>query len=272
MCLAFVGGEMKIVDMSHDLSMLTPFWAGNPEFNFTILKRNNTAGGFWYESNAFQTAEHGGTHLDSPSHFYQGSWRTQDIPIKNLFGPGVVINVTDKVLTNPDYRVKTSDLTHWEANYGRIPRNAVVIMNSGWQYKFPNKNSVFNTSDAEDPSTYHFPGWHEKAVQWLVDNRKVNIIGVDTPSTDYGQSKLFPVHVILGRHQISGLENVANLDNVPTHGAIIYAPVVKLYDGSGGPARVFATYDDAAVVCSASRTSLGISFVLLLQCVIFLVG
>ncbi|KAL5015296.1 hypothetical protein ScPMuIL_009566 [Solemya velum] len=270
MCLAFVWGEMKTVDMSHDLSIATPFWVGMPRFNFTILNRNNTSRGFWLENNAFQIAEHGGTHLDAPAHYYKGSWRTQLIPMDSLFGPGVVINVTDKVLTNPDYRVKTSDLSQWEANYGRIPPNAVIIMNSGWQYKFPNKTRVFNTTDPEDPSTYHFPGWHEEAVQWLVDNRQVNIIGVDTPSTDYGQATHFPVHVLLGKYQIPGLENVANLDNVPKHGAIIYAPVVKLHDGSGGPARVFATYDDdAAVVCFASRVSLGVSYVLVLFVFLF---
>ncbi|KAL5014527.1 hypothetical protein ScPMuIL_008797 [Solemya velum] len=270
MCLASVWGEMKTVDMSHDLSIATPLWGGLPKFNFTILHRDNTSRGFWLEMNAFQVPEHSGTHLDAPSHLSEGSWRTQRIPMDNLFGPGVVINVTDKVLADPDYRVKTSDLSQWEANYGRIPPNAVIIMNSGWQYKFPNRTLVFNSADPEDTSTYHFPGWHEETVQWLVDNRKVNIIGVDTPSMDYGQSTHFPVHILLGKNRIPGLENVANLDNVPKHGATIYVPVVKLYDCSGGPARVFATYDDdATVICFASRVSLGVSFVLLLFVFLF---
>jgi kynurenine formamidase len=73
----------------------------------------------------------------------------------------------------------------------------------------------FNTDSPTDPSTFHFPGWHEDAISWLINQRSVNIVGVDTPSTDYGQSSTFPVHVLLGDADISGAENVANLDLIP---------------------------------------------------------
>lgn len=142
---------------------------------------------------------------------------------------------------DPDYRVTLADVQQWETKYGQIPDGAVVIMNSGWTYKYPNRTLVFGTEMHDNVSSFHFPGWHEDTVEWLVQNRKIHVLGVDTPSTDYGQAAAFPVHVILGSNQVSGLENVANLNSVPESGTTITAAVFKLYDGSGGPTRVFAT-------------------------------
>lgn len=135
----------------------------------------------------------------------------------------------------------------WETVHGKIPDGAVVIMNSGWTYNYPNKTLTFGTQLVDDPSTFHFPGWHEKAAEWLVENRNVNVVGTDTPSNDYGQSTTFPTHVILGLADICGVENVANLDSIPEAGSIVYVAAIKLYDGSGGPARVFATFSDNPV-------------------------
>lgn len=196
---------------------------------------------FRYESNYICTPEHGGTHLDAPSHFYKDRWRTHNIPMENLIGPGVIVDVKTKVEINQDYRVSVSDLEKWENMYGRIPDKAIVIMNSGWHERYPNASLVFNTDSPTDPNTFHFPGWHEDAISWLINQRSVNIVGVDTPSTDYGQSKTFPVHVLLGDADISGAENVANLDLIPNSGSMIFVAVTKIKDGSGGPARIFAT-------------------------------
>ena len=136
------------------------------------------------------------------------------------------------------------DLLAWEKNYGEIPRHAVVIMNSGWSEKYPDKTRVFGTPNHTNPSTFHFPSWHEDTVTWLINKRQINAIGVDTPSTDYGQSTTFPCHILMGKNNVVGIENVANLDNIPESGSKIYVPVLKIEGGSGGPARVFATYDD----------------------------
>lgn len=234
--------NFRVTDLTHEHGPGTIFWPGNPQYNFTILFRNQTDSGYWYESNSFQTAEHGGTHLDAPSHFAQGKNRSQQIPIEKLVGPGVIINVKAKASSNPDYRVTEGDLQTWETSHGRIPDGAVVIMNSGWSSKYPNQTLTFGSQTPGDPSTFHFPGWHEDAVDWLLKNRNIHVVGVDTPSTDYAQSTTFPVHVLLGINNIPGVENVANLDSIPESGTTIYVAAIKLWDGSGGPTRVFATY------------------------------
>lgn len=188
--------------------------------------------------------EHMGTHIDAPVHTVKGMWRTDQIPMENLYGAGVIINVKSKAATNPDYRVTVEDLLMWEEKYGEMPRRAVAIMNSGWSSKYPNKTLVFGSPEPTDISTLHFPSWHEDAVTWLINKRQINAVGVDTPSTDYGMSSTFPCHTLMGKNSVVGIENVANLDNVPESGSTIYIPVLNIADGSGGPARVFATYDD----------------------------
>lgn len=125
-----------------------------------------------------------------------------------------------------------------------MPRRAVAIMNSGWSSKYPNKTLVFGSPEPTNTSTLHFPSWHEDAVTWLINKRQINAVGVDTPSTDYGMSSTFPCHTLMGKNRVVGIESVANLDNVPESGSTIYIPVLNIADGSGGPARVFATYDD----------------------------
>ncbi|KAL5014256.1 hypothetical protein ScPMuIL_008526 [Solemya velum] len=269
LCWTIVVGKHvneTVIDMTHNLSVTSPLWGGLPEFKFNIIVRGRMPGGFWLEGNTFETPDHAGTHLDAPSHYVEGAWRTQEIPVEKLVGPGVIINVTDKVLSDPDYRVVTSDIHEWEKKYGRIPENAIVIMNSGWQYKFPDRNAVFNTEDPDNRSSYHFPGWHEDAVAWLIENRDINILGVDTPSIDYGQSFKHLVHIILGQNEIPAAENVANLDNVPESGCTVYVGVIKLYDGSAGPARIFAINSGAEYGARAFLfTTLAFVFFLLLM-------
>lgn len=268
--LLFLGSSncMRIVDLTHEQSISTIFWPGNPQYNFTILFRN-FSGSYWYESNSFSTAEHGGTHVDSPAHFYKGGWRTQQIPMEKLVGRGAIINVKQKASTNPDYRVSVADLIDYEDTYGRIPSGAVVIMNSGWSDKYPDPNAVFNTTNPSDPNTFHFPAWHEDAASWLINKRNINIIGVDTPSTDYGQSKTFPVHILLGKHNKIGVENVGFLDQIPESGSTVFVAVVKLRDGSGGPARVFAMVDEGKDQCTSDSNCQFYSASLLIAIILF---
>ena len=188
--------------------------------------------------------EHMGTHIDAPAHFGQGAWRTQQIPVENLMGAGVVINVKDKAAADYDYRIMLSDVMAYENKYGRIPDGAIIMMNSGWYHKYPNKTLIFNTVDHANVSLFHFPGFHEEAVEWLINHRHIHAIGTDCPSFDYGQSDTFPVHVLIAKENVIGVENVANLDKVPESGSTMFLPVIKIDDGSGGPTRVLATYDD----------------------------
>lgn len=135
--------------------------------------------------------------------------------------------------------------------YGRIPDNAIVMMNSGWSKRYPDPVQVFNSNNTRDPSTFHFPGIDPELVQWLASYRDVVAMAVDVPSVDHGQSRLFKTHQTLGRFSILGVENVHNMGRLPPRGAIVVLGVIKLQDGSGGPARVLGLIDDR---CECANT------------------
>ena len=78
------------------------------------------------------------------------------------------------------------------------------------------------------------------AAKWLIKNRKINAIGLDTPSIDYGQSIFFETHRILCSNNIPAFENVTNLDQLPANGAFVIALPMKIEGGSGAPLRLIA--------------------------------
>ncbi|XP_059156914.1 isatin hydrolase-like [Physella acuta] len=229
----------EVVDLSHVLGPDSIFFpVFNLPFNLTVLERGQTADGYWFEYNKFDTLEHMGTHLDAPAHVHKGGWRVHEIPVSRLVGPGVVIDVRQQVKNNPDYRVTVADLQRYERRYGRIPDGAAVFMWSGWDVRYPDPQTVFNTPTPNDISTYHFPGFHLDAVNWLIKSRTIYMLGVDTPSIDFGQSRVFEVHQAFTAARILGLENVNNLGRLPASGATVVAAPVKLQDGSGVPIRI----------------------------------
>jgi kynurenine formamidase len=86
----------------------------------------------------------------------------------------------------------------------------------------------------------HFPGLHPDAAQWLVDNRNIKAIGLDTPSIDYGRSSDFLSHRILMEKNIPAFENLADLSALPQNNFQVVAMPMKIKGGSGGPLRIAA--------------------------------
>ena len=88
----------------------------------------------------------------------------------------------------------------------------------------------------------HFPGLSPEAAKWVTENRKVNAIGLDTPSIDYGQSKDFLTHRILTAAGLTIYENLCNLDQLPVTGGYVIALPMKIKGGSGSPLRIVAIF------------------------------
>jgi len=232
----------KWIDLTHDFSEETIYWPTADEFKLQSVFEGMTDKGYFYDANNYSAAEHGGTHIDSPIHFSEGKQTVDEIPIENLVGPAVLINVSEKALANPDYLVGIKDFNDWESEHGQIPDGSIVLLNTGYAQFWPDKVKYMGT-DKRGPEAVkdlHFPGLDPKAAEWLVQNRSINAIGLDTPSIDYGQSTLFKSHRILFKENIPAFENVANLDKLPPKGAFVIALPMKIKRGSGGPLRIIA--------------------------------
>ncbi|GAV05349.1 hypothetical protein RvY_15497 [Ramazzottius varieornatus] len=229
----------RLLDLSHSFDENTVYWPTIPENSTFHLKTLheliNSTDGTAYRDKFFQGSEHGGTHMDAPSHFWKNGSSVEKISADKLMGPAVVIDVKEKAATNPVYQVTIQDVVDWEEQHGRIPEGAFVFMNSGWDTFWPDKQTIFNFDNTSGTETYHFPAFHPNATDFLVYQRSIKGLGVDTPSTDYGQAKVLGTHIILAKNDLVGFENVRNLGKLTPAGAHVIAIPMKIVDGSGAP-------------------------------------
>jgi kynurenine formamidase len=235
--------EGKWIDLTYAFSEQTLYWPNNPTgFELKTQFAGTTESGFYYSSFAFCAPEHGGTHLDAPVHFAEGRLSAHEVPVENLVGDAVVIDVSEKALRNPDYLIDTGDILEWEKKHQRIPDGSIILFHTGYGQFYPDAKKYFGTDEkgAEAVNKLHFPGIDPELAKWLLKERKPKAVGLDTPSIDYGQSAAFMTHRILLAENIPAFENVANLDKLPATGAFIIALPMKIKNGSGGPLRIAA--------------------------------
>ena len=231
----------KVVDLTHSFDRETIYWPTSPSaFELKSLADGQTPGGWFYRSNALCTPEHGGTHLDAPSHFAKGGLAADQIPVRQLVSPAAVIDVRAQAAKDPDYRLTLADVKAWEKAHGPVPSGVIVLLRTGWSARWPDKKAYLGDDTPGDASKLHFPSYGEEAARYLVAQRKVAALGVDTASIDYGASKDFIVHVIANGANVFGLENVAHLEALPEWGAWVVALPMKIAGGSGGPLRIVA--------------------------------
>jgi kynurenine formamidase len=232
--------ENKLVDLTYPLDAQNVFWPTNKPFTWEKSFWGRTAQGYWYASAEFSMSEHGGTHIDAPIHFSEGRQAVDEIPLHKLIAPAVVIDVRPAVAEKRDYRLSKQDVDRWESRHGLIPQGAVVLMLTGWGQAWPDKSRYLGSVTPADPKTLHFPGFSKEAAEFLVKERQIDGIGIDTPSIDYGPSQDFIVHQIINGANCYGLENVAHLEKLPPKGAILLALPIKIKGGTGGPVRIIA--------------------------------
>jgi len=233
----------QIIDLTYEFSEETIYWVTSKEFQLDIVAKGKTDKGYFYSSNNLSTAEHGGTHIDAPIHFAENKQTVDQIPLDKLIGNGIKIDVSHKAMNSPDYQIRVEDLIEWEEKQKiKIPEGSIVLLETGFGTYYPDKLKYLGTDQRgiEAVKELHFPGLSPVAAEWLVKNRNIKAIGLDTASIDFGQSENFGSHVILLSENIPIFENVANLDKLPATGFQIIALPMKIKDGSGGPLRIVA--------------------------------
>jgi kynurenine formamidase len=232
----------KVVDLSYPFDASTIYWPTAEPFHLEKDFEGQTEQGYYYSAYKYAAAEHGGTHIDAPVHFARGKNSVDRIPLEQLIGQAVLVDVSTKCASNRDYQVTAKDFQNWERQNGMISAGSILLLRTGFGKHYPDRKKYMGT-DARGPAAVadlHFPGLHPDAARWLIQKRSIKAIGLDTPSIDYGQSTLFESHRILFEKNIPAFENVANLDKLPLKGFSIIALPMKIRGGSGGPLRMIA--------------------------------
>lgn len=234
--------QSRLIDLTHAFGPDTIVWPTEQNFQLIVQQAGETPGGYYYASNRLEMAEHGGTHIDAPIHFAKGGQTLDQIPIEHLVGAGVRIDVTAQCARDRDYRVTVQDFERWEAAHGLIPNRSIVFLDTGFARFWPSRQRYLGTElrGLEAVRSLHFPGLHPDAAAWLVRERQVKAVGIDTASIDDGQSSKFETHVALLSQNVPVFENLSDLRELPYRGFEIIALPMKIAGGTGGPLRVIA--------------------------------
>lgn len=239
-------GSGKIIDLTHPFDQSTIYWPTEPGFRLENTASGVTEKGYFYAANRFATAEHGGTHVDAPIHFYAERQTVDQIPLERLMGPAVCIDVSQSCTLDHDYLISVEDMQAWEQKTGQSLAGMIVLLKTGYSKRWPDREQYLGTAKTgrEAVALLHFPGLDPVAAEWLVLRRNIRAIGIDTASIDYGQSTEFKTHVVLCEANVPIFENVAQLDRLPNHGFQLIALPMKIAGGSGAPGRIVATVEE----------------------------
>ena len=218
--------------MTHELYEDFPTYSGEQQF-FADQK-------YFYKKDGYnlfdlRLNEHTGTHMDAPLHFSADGQSVAQVPVENLVVPLCVIDIKAKASEDADAQVTPDDLMAWVSANGPIPDKACVAMNSGWDRHVG--MAKFRNVGADNKM--HFPGFHVEAARMLMEETGAVGMGVDTLSLDFGPSGDFATHYAWLPTNRWGLENLANLDDVPASGATLVVGSPKHRGGTGGPSRIF---------------------------------
>ncbi len=224
----------QIVDLTQTLNDSVPTYDGKAEeFKYQTL---STVAKDGYGSGAFFCHEHLGTHMDAPIHFSPGGTTIDKIDAADLLLHAVVIDVRDEVKNNPDYLLTVEKIKQFEQKNVISARSAVLLL-TGWSERYF-KDGQYRNADSK--GVMHFPGFSLEAAKYLLASHRVVALGIDTLSIDYGPSEVFSVHKFVLSKGFFMVENLANLDKLPSTGVVVIFAPLKIQDGTGSPARVLA--------------------------------
>lgn len=240
---AIQGQQIRVVDLTQLLSPetpvigLPPIFGQSPALTLERISYYDEAGPAWYW-NTLHLGEHTGTHFDAPVHWITGRELPQNttdaLPVEHFIGPACVIDVSAEAAQDADFLLTRAYIEGWEVGNGAIPEGAWLLLRTDWSKRI----------GADFLNDSHTPGFHPDALRYLAHERHVKGVGVETVGTDAGQAggfePPFPAHNIMHSAGKYGLASLTNLDQLPPQGAVLVAAPLKIVNGSGSPARVFA--------------------------------
>lgn len=213
---------MKLTDLTLTISESIPNFPGSPKPQFILWSNLRDDG---YNLELLFLSSHTGTHLDAPYHFVKNGLKINQIPLDRLVGKATII----KLRKTKNSAITKLDITLFEKTYGTISNHSSIFFFTGWQ-KNLKKNNYFTEN----------PGLDTSAARYLA-SKKINLVGIDSPSIDLGKDESFMVHHILSKNNILIVENLANLNKIPSKEFNFTILPLKLKDATGSPVRAVAS-------------------------------
>jgi kynurenine formamidase len=229
-------GRTRLISLSHvNDPARTNVYPGDPEFTLETIATIPEDG---YYLQYVREGEATGTHWGAPGHFNEGEPLADELDPNDLFLPAVKIDVRDKCARNADYALTVADVRQWERRHGRIPDESMIIMWTGWEYKWG--TPAFPNLDAD--GVLHQPGFAPETVQWFIDTGRIGRnggTGIDTFGPDLGTDPEFRASLLIYRRHRVSLEILAGLAHLPATGAAVLCGGTINRRGSGATALIY---------------------------------
>ncbi len=175
---------MKLYDLSQPLNQESFPWPYYPPFEVKYIKRKSEHG---VNAQYIMTSNHMGTHLDAPRHFLTGGRTVDEIPLEWLYGPGVIVDLSDEL---DDLDVYTPEMIESRVE---VQNGDLLVLHTGWH-----RYGQFGEAPDEERYVHRHPGPHPDLLDWLLD-KEIKIWGVDAVSTDH------PMNLPIGRFLGKGM-------------------------------------------------------------------
>ncbi len=225
----------RFIDLTHPLT--TSFAFGSPpRWSLEPIDGSGKDHGMLL-LNRVSLVEHTGTHIDVPRHFGADRPDLAELALEDLIVPLAVIDVREQATATNNFSLLPEHILAWEEEHGRLPERGCLALWSGFD------PAVFlesiRTGGGRPESG--IPGFAPEAVAWLLENRSLKGIAVDSMTLDSGDyTPEYPAHNAWLQGSRWGLEMLANLGDVPTTGATIIVGAVPLEGATGFPVRAIA--------------------------------
>jgi kynurenine formamidase len=186
---------MKVIDLTLTISEDISTFPGSPQPNFINWESIEKDG---YNLELLFLSSHTGTHIDAPYHFIKKGQKIHQIMARRLVTEAVLI----RIRKGANQAITKTDIREFEKKYGVIDDGSTVIFHTGWQKNLEKKSYFLKN-----------PGLAITAAKYL-SSKKINLVGIDSPSIDLGKDSKFSVHHILAKNGILIVENLANLEKI----------------------------------------------------------
>jgi arylformamidase len=196
-----------------------------------------------FVSNMVEMTVHGGTHIDTPHHFFRHMPGIEQLPLESMIGEAIVLDLTFKGTANA--RITPADLDQAEK---ALEAKGIQIQPGG---------TLFLRTDWPKGHTRTDPKWWDEspcltkeAAEWLVA-KQPKVLGFDFAQEEKGGdyekaeeilTSGMRVHRVILPKVVFQIENLINLDLIPSKAKVIALPVK--WTTESAPARVVALLDD----------------------------
>jgi arylformamidase len=176
----------------------------------------------WYIIQDLVACSHIGTHIEAPLHHIRNGYDASRIPLEAVLGDAAIL---DFLGTHAETEISQAEVV---ARSGHLHSGDIALIRTGWSRHYGT------------PEYARRPFLAVEAVRWLIEDRHVRCIGVDSSGIENISSPGQPIHRLALGRGIALIEDLDNLEAVETPRTFLIALPLRIEGLDSSPARIVA--------------------------------